>query len=79
MKTNRYVKIENETGWVRDTMTNAIINTNVAQMERAKDVKAQRRANAIKAKNVEIDINNLKSDISEIKDMLRNMVGKNGT
>jgi|TARA_B110000285_G_C14767303_1_gene442363 hypothetical protein len=79
MKTHRYVKIENETGWVRDTMTNAIINTNVAQMERAKDVKAQRRANAIKAKNVEIDINNLKSDISEIKDMLRNMVGKNGT
>ena len=78
MKTGRYVNIQDQTGWVRDTRTNALINTNVDQMEKQKEIKRKRREQTIRAKTIEEDINNLKSDMSEIKDLLRTMVGKNG-
>ena len=78
MKTSRYVNIQDQTGWVRDTRTNALINTNVDQIEKQKEIKRKRREQAIRAKTIEEDINNLKSDMSEIKDLLRTMVGKNG-
>lgn len=79
MKTDRYVKVENETGWVRDTYTNALINTNTSHIEKAREAKVKRRQQLIKQKRMDNDINNLKSDISEIKELLKVLAGKNGT
>mgnify|MGYP004386659841 CR=1 FL=1 len=79
MKTDRYVKVENETGWVWDRYTNALINTNSAHIEKAREAKVKRQQQLIKQKRMDEDINNLKSDISEIKDLLKVLAGKNGT
>lgn len=79
MKTDRYIKVENETGWMRDTYTNALINTNSAHIEKAREAKVKRQQQLIKQKRMDEDINNLKSDISEIKDLLKVLAGKNGT
>ncbi len=79
MKTDRYVKVDNETGWVRDKYTNALINTNSSHIEKAREAKAKRKQQIINQKRMDEDINNLKSDISEIKDLLKVLAGKNGT
>ena len=79
MKTDRYIKVENETGWMRDTYTNALINTNTAHIDKAREAKAKRKQQIIKQRRMDEDINNLKSDISEIKDLLKVLAGKNGT
>lgn len=79
MKTDRYIKVENETGWMRDTHTNALINTNTAHIDKAREMKEKRKQQLLNQKRMDEDINNLKSDISEIKDLLKVLAGKNGT
>tara|TARA_B110000444_G_C18468634_1_gene423623 strand:- start:103 stop:342 length:240 start_codon:yes stop_codon:yes gene_type:complete len=79
MKTDRYIKVENETGWMRDTYTNALINTNTAHIDKAREMKEKRKQQLLNQKRMDEDINNLKSDISEIKDLLKVLAGKNGT
>ena len=53
-------------GFVRDTASNAVINTNVERMNLYK----QQREERIKMQEVVRDVEALKHDIGEIKDML---------
>ena len=64
------VAIDNEFGMVRDISSHAVIcnNTNVIDDYNAKKRAAQQRDMLIKSH--EEQINNLKSDITSIKDML---------
>ena len=63
------IKVENHRGYDRDTLTGAILNTNVEEIRAAKARKAA------KEKEKE-DINNLKNEVSDIKLMLNTIIEK---
>jgi len=69
-------QVEGHPDLIRDTKSHAIINTNVTAFEQAK-----KRASAAQRQRDEIrdstrDINNLKSEMHEIKNLLKELVGK---
>lgn len=63
----KYIPVEGRPGLFRDPTTNAIINTNVSQ---AKTARLARE----KIKQRETDIENLKSDVAEIKALLKQLL-----
>ena len=70
-----YIPVEGHADLVRDTTSHAIINKNVGAYEQAK-----RRAAAAQAQRDEIrdttrEINHLKSEMHEIKHLLKELVG----
>jgi hypothetical protein len=74
MKEN-YIPVEGHIDLVRDNNSHAIINRNTGAYEKAK-----RRAAAAQAQRDEIrdttrEINHLKSEMHEIKNLLRELVG----
>jgi len=71
-KFGRFVDIEGHPGWMRDMRSNAIIRQSSEEGEKARMAKR-------KKKQMESDINNLKKDMSEIKNLLQALVEKNGT
>ena len=75
---DRYLKVEGYSELVRDTNSSAIINTNKTAYQRA-----IARAKAASNERDEIrsatrEINNLKCEMHEIKDMLKKVLEKNG-
>lgn len=73
---DRFIKIENSTGLVRDMNSGAIINTNRAakdaflrKQNAQQEIKDQVQQNSEKIKKIE-------SDVSEIKQMLMLLINK---
>ena len=65
----RYLKVEGHSYLVRDTMSNEIINKNQTEFDQYKTLR--------KIKNDEKDrLDKLENDISEVKDLLRQLVDK---
>ena len=65
----RYINIDNAPGWKRDKTNNAVLNVNSIEIEKAKMAK--------KGKQSQRDeINTLKEEISEIKGLLKTLIGK---
>ena len=73
----KYLQVEGHDDLVRDTESNAIINKNKSAYLLAKQraQNAQRQRDAIRTANREI--NNIKSEMHEIKSMLKNLLDKN--
>ena len=72
----RIVKIDGKDGLVRDISTRAIINTNVSEYQNYIN---RRDAAMNKQKQIEEhteDINNIKTELSEIKQMLLMLINK---
>lgn len=73
---SRFLKVEGFENIVRDTSSNAIISNNKTEyqiyMQRAQ--KREKQGDLIR--NVVKDINNLKSELREIKDLIRENLGK---
>ena len=71
-----YIKVEEHPKLVRDTYSRAIINTDVHAYEAA--IKRTRSANKQKdtIRDAVRDINNLKSEMHEIKNLLLQMMDK---
>ena len=68
-------KVENNPSLVRDTANTAIINTNNdAYNARRIQIKATENKRILDEQQSE-DINNLKSDVAEIKEMLQKLTG----
>ncbi len=68
-------KVENNPNLVRDTVNTAIINTNNdAYNARRIQIKATENKRILDEQQTE-DINNLKSDVAEIKKMLQKLTG----
>jgi Tfp pilus assembly protein PilO len=70
----KYLKVEGNDGLVRDTDTLAILNTNSSEYQK---YVAQRES--LRIRNEEMarqaaEINNLKEDLSEIKQMLKALI-----
>ena len=73
----KYLQVEGHEDLVRDTQSTAIINKNKGAYLIAKQraESAQRQRDAIRTANREI--NNIKSEMHEIKSMLKTLLDKN--
>ena len=72
-----YVKVQGHASLVRDTRTNAVINKdkNAYNIAKRRAEEAQRQRDEIRGATREI--NNLKCEMHEIKDMLKTLLDKN--
>lgn len=66
-----FSKIENESGYVKDMTNRAILSTDTAALEAYK----LRRKKAAETQAKLDEINTLKQDVAEIKDLLRQLLG----
>ena len=73
---SRFLKVEGHTNLVRDVDSNAIVNTNQSEYQLYIQRVKQRESQGDKLRNVVKDINNLKSELREIKDLIRENLGK---
>ena len=64
-----YLKIEGHEGYVKDPTSGVVLNVNQEEIDAAKTRKALR-------KQQEEDINNLKNEVSDIKNMLGKIIEK---
>ena len=71
---SEYIKVEGYSNLVRDTKSNAIINTDRSayQMAKKRAADAQRQRDEIR--NASREINNLKCEMHEIKSMLKTLL-----
>jgi len=71
---SRFLKVEGHTSLVRDTKSNAIVNTNVSEYQiymqrvRARNKQGDEIRSAVK------EINTLKAELREIKNLLKEIV-----
>ena len=73
---SEYIKVEGYSNLVRDTKSNAIINTDrtAYQMAKKRAADAQRQRDEIR--NASREINNIKCEMHEIKSMLKTLLDK---
>ena len=71
------IPVEGNTDLVRDPKTDQIINTNQSAYQQYITRRAKRKLEKEKSLNVEEDIANLKSELGEIKSLLKELVNGN--
>ena len=76
MKEN-YIPVEGHADLVRDSNSHAIINRNSGAYEKAKMRAAAAQAQRDEIRNTTREINNLKSEMHEIKHLLTQLLVKN--
>ena len=72
-----YIPVEGSSDLVRDPRTDQIINTNTSAYEQYVNRRKQRKLEKDKALTVEQDLASLKSEMSEIKSLLKELVNGN--
>ena len=71
----RYRQVEGHADLVRDTASHAIINNNVSAYEQAKKRAASAQRLRYEIRDTTREINNIKSEMHEIKNLLKELVG----
>ena len=71
------IPVEGNTDLVRDPNTDQIINTNSSAYQQYINRRQKRKREKEKSLNVEEDLANLKSEMSEIKSLLKELVNGN--
>ncbi len=74
---NRYLKVEGKSDLVRDINTNAIVNKNRSAYEIAKRRAAEAQKQRDEIRSATREINTLKCEMHEIKDMLKTLLDRN--
>jgi hypothetical protein len=69
-----YYSVEGHSHLKRDPKTNSIINTNMSQYQEYLNKRDKKTEENQKLQNLESDIVNMKEDLNEIKNLLRNLV-----
>ena len=74
---SEFIKVQGYSGLVRDTRSNAIVNKdkNAYNIAKRRAEEAQRQRDEIRGATREI--NNLKCEMHEIKDMLKTLLDRN--
>lgn len=67
------VKVENHPNLYRDPNTNMIINTDLGSYNSYMNLKKTKEKELNRIEKLESDINQVKNDLGEIKDLLRNL------
>ena len=70
---NHYAKVEGHPNLIRDLNTNAIINTDQIALDHYTTAKRKKEEEVKRIDNIENDLNELKSTMDEIKQLLRNL------
>ena len=71
-----YSKIADNNNLVRDESTKAILNTNLTDYNNYLKLKKSKEIEAERMQKLESDVSNLKTDLDEIKDLLRSLANK---
>ena len=74
---SNFIKVEGNDNLVRDRNTNQIINTNESEYQQYIARRKRKKVEKEKALSVEEDLANLKSEMSEIKSLLKEVVNGN--
>jgi len=74
---SNFIPVEGNSDLVRDPNTDQIINTNTSAYQQYINRREQRKREKEKSLNVEEDIASLKSELSEIKSLLKELVNGN--
>ena len=72
-----YLQVEGKTDLVRDVKSGAIINRNRSAYELAKKRAAEAQKQRDEIRGATREINNLKCEMHEIKDMLKTLLDRN--
>ena len=72
-----FIPVEGSADLVRDPYTDQIINTNATAYQQYINRRELRKREKEKSLNVEQDLANLKSELSEIKSLLKELVNGN--
>lgn len=72
-----YIPVEGNGDLVRDPYTDQIINTNTSAYQQYITRRQKRKLEKEKSLNIEEDLANLKSEMNEIKSLLRELVNGN--
>ena len=72
-----YLRVEGKSDLVRDVKSNAIINRNRNAYELAKKRAAEAQKQRDEIRGATREINNLKCEMHEIKDMLKTLLDRN--
>jgi gas vesicle protein len=73
----KYAKVEGHPNLIRDLSTNAIINTDSFSSEQYNKIRNSKKEEKQKIEKLHSDVEDLKSSVDEIKQLLRSIV--NGT
>ena len=74
---SNYIPVEGNTDLVRDPNTDQIINTNSSAYQQYINRRQQRKREKDKSLTIEDDLANLKSEMGEIKSLLKELVNGN--
>jgi len=66
----KYAKVEGHVNLVRDQNTKAILNTNMNEYNNYIALRNSKQSEDSKIKELECDMNDIKNDLSEIKNLL---------
>jgi|TARA_B100001093_G_C26550817_1_gene894406 hypothetical protein len=72
----KFIAVEGHQGIARDARTGAIVNINSNEIEQARAVKALRRRKDDETEIIKEEVASLKNDMSEIKQLLHQLVEK---
>ena len=75
---SKVFKVEGHPDLVRDEYSSAIVNTNKSDYEKYMQRKKAMMKNRDEIRDACREINNLKQELFEIKDLIKKLVGKDG-
>lgn len=73
----KYLKVEGNLGLVRDPVSGAILNINNNEILKAKERKKLKQQEQEKANLLASEVEDLKNDVSEIKNLLKKLLEVN--
>ena len=69
-----YIKVDGHTSLVRDIRSNAIVNSNKSEFQMYMKRHKERNLQADQMRNTVKEINNLKTELREIKELIKGLV-----
>ena len=73
-KFENMIPVEGKEGWFRDPSSNAIVNANMSEYDKYMASYNRRQKEQSDKKTLQIEVNQLKSEMSEIKSLLLTLV-----
>jgi hypothetical protein len=73
---NELIQIKDNSNLLRDANTNSILNSNRSEYENYLQLKSRKESEKERIKFIETEVNQIKSDINEIKDLIKSFIEK---
>jgi len=73
---SKYVPVKGHSGLVRDTESNALINTSATEIEQARERKRLKLQKKQEEESLKRKVEMIENDVAEIKCLLKNLINK---